>query len=198
MDIQKLTGVVPDEVFQELPTVMSKFSLNTTLRLSHFLSQCSHESNGFKFTSENLNYSADGLLKIFPKYFNAVTAPQYAHQPEKIANYVYANRLGNGPVESGDGFAFRGRGYIQLTGKNNYRDFGTSVNIDVTTTPDLVATKYPLLSAGWFFYKNGIYLIADQGNSVDVITAVTKRINGGTIGLDDRIAKFKQFYGLLS
>ena len=197
MDISKLNGVVPSNVLQQIPTVVEKFAINTPLRLSHFLSQCAHESGNFKVVNENLNYSANGLLSTFAKYFDANTANQYARNPEKIANHVYANRNGNGPESSGDGYKYRGKGYIQLTGKSNYKSFSDAIGEDCVSNSDLVATKYPLASAAWFFSKNGINAIADQGSSTSVITLVTKKINGGTNGLDDRIQYFNKFYNLL-
>ena len=198
MEINNLKGVIPDAVFDELPEVMKKFEIDTPLRLSHFLGQCAHESNGFKVKNENLNYSADGLKKIFPKYFPDDLADEYARQPEKIANRVYSNRMGNGDEESGDGWAYRGAGYVQLTGRNNYVDFGESIDIDIENNPDLVREEYPLLSAAWFFYKNGINEISDMGSSIDIIKKVTKKVNGGLIGIDSRITLFNKFYNLLS
>ena len=198
MEINNLEGVIPDAVFDELPEVMKKFEIDTPLRLSHFLGQCAHESNGFKVKNENLNYSADGLKKIFPKYFPDDLADEYARQPEKIANRVYSNRMGNGDEESGDGWAYRGAGYVQLTGRNNYVDFGESIDIDIENNPDLVREEYPLLSAAWFFYKNGINEISDMGSSIDIIKKVTKKVTGGLIGIDSRITLFNKFYNLLS
>ena len=185
---------VSPAVLLEIPTVAEKFGVTTPLRLAHFLAQCAHESANFTAVKENLNYSADGLRKIFGKYFPTdALAAQYARQPEKIANRVYASRMGNGNEVSGDGFKFRGRGYIQLTGKENYAAFDKIVEEDILTNPDLVATKYPLLSAAFFFNKNGLWAICDKGDSIDVVTMVTKRVNGGTHGLEDRINKFKLF-----
>lgn len=197
MNINNLRGIIPDNILQQIPFIVETFKINTPLRLSHFLSQCMHESGNFKFLVENLNYSENGLLSTFPKYFSSGGASQYARKPEKIANRVYANRMGNGNEWSGDGWKYRGRGYIQLTGKANYALFAQAVREDVVTYPDLVATKYPLASAAWFFHRNALNTIADKGPSVDVITAVTRRINGGTKGLNDRISKFNQIYPLL-
>jgi putative chitinase len=198
MDINKLKGHVPDAVIAQLPDTMAKFELNTALRLAHFLAQAGHESGGFKAVNENLNYSAKGLLGVFKKYFPSTTkATEYERKPEKIANLVYGGRMGNGPEATGEGFKFRGRGYIQLTGKDNYRAFDAVVPENILEQPDLVATKYPLLSAAWFFHKNGLHKIADQGATDAVITSVTKRVNGGTIGLADRIKHFKEYYDLL-
>ena len=197
MDINKLKGHVPDSVLAQIPAVMEKFGINTPLRLAHFLAQCSHESGHWKAVSENLNYSADGLKKIFPKYFPGTINESYARNPEKIASRVYASRMGNGDEASKEGWKFRGRGYIQLTGKANYQAFDKIVEEDLMANPDLVATKYPLLSAAWFFSKNSINAIADKGADDATVTAVSKRVNGGTIGLADRIKNFKTIYALL-
>ena len=198
MDINKLKGHVPDAVITQIPSVMTTFKIDTALRLSHFLAQCGHESAGFKAVQENLNYGAKGLLGIFKKYFpTEAKALQYERKPEKIANLVYGGRMGNGDEVSGDGYKFRGRGYIQLTGKNNYAAFGKAINEDITANPDLVATKYPLLSAAWFWSSNGLNTLADKGADDASVTAITKRVNGGTIGLPDRIKHFKEYYTLL-
>ena len=198
MDINKLKGHIPDAVIAQLPDTIAKFELNTPLRLSHFLAQAGHESGGFKAVNENLNYGAKGLLSIFKKYFpTEEKAKLYERKPEKIANLVYGSRMGNGPEASGEGYKFRGRGYIQLTGKDNYKAFDAVVAESIVENPDLVATKYPLLSAAWFFHKNGLHKIADQGATDAVVTSVTKRVNGGTIGLPDRIKHFKEYYSLL-
>lgn len=198
MDVNKLKGHVPDAVIAQLPDTMAKFELNTPLRLAHFLAQAGHESGGFKAVNENLNYGAKGLLTIFKKYFpSSVKAEAYQRQPEKIANLVYGGRMGNGPEATGEGFKFRGRGYIQLTGKDNYKAFDAVVPENLLESPDLVATKYPLLSAAWFFHKNGLHKIADEGATEAVVTKVTKRVNGGTIGLADRIKHFNEYYTLL-
>jgi len=198
MDISKLKGHIPDAVLPLLDGVIKKFEINTPLRLAHFLAQASHESGNFKAVRENLNYSAEGLVKIFPKYFpNMEVAILYAKKPEKIANIVYANRMGNGNEDSGDGFKFRGRGYIQLTGKQNYTLFGQVIGQDLVNNPDKVATDYPLLSAAWFFHKNGLHKIADEGAEDIVVTKITKRVNGGTIGLDHRKKEFKKYLNIL-
>ena len=197
MDIQKLKGHIPDTVLAQIPSVMEKFKIDTPLELAHFLAQCGHESGNFKAVSENLNYSADGLKKIFPKYFPGNLNESYARKPEAIASRVYASRMGNGDEASKEGFKFRGRGYIQLTGKANYAEFDKFVEDDILANPDLVATKYPLLSAAWFFSKNKLNEIASKGADDATVTAVTKRVNGGTIGLADRIKHFKEFYSLL-
>jgi putative chitinase len=198
INLTKLKGHIPDGVLSQIPETMSKFNINTPLRLAHFLSQCSHESIGFTAVKENVNYSADGLKKIFPKYFPGNLSESYARNPEKIASKVYGGRMGNGDESTKEGWKFRGRGYLQLTGKVNYSAFGKSINEDTITNPDIVATKYPLLSAAWFFTSNNLWSICDKGSSVEVITQLTKRINGGKIGLDDRIKEFKEYHKLLS
>lgn len=198
IDLTKLKGHIPDAVITQIPTVMEKFQINTPLRLAHFLAQCGHESGGFRAVQENLNYSADGLKKIFPKYFPGNLAESYARNPEKIASKVYGGRMGNGDETTKEGFKFRGRGYIQLTGKSNYTAFANAIGEDTVSNPDLVATKYPLASAAWFFSKNGLNSIADKGADPATVTAVTKRVNGGTIGLADRIKHFTEYYKLLA
>ncbi len=198
IDLSKLKGHVPDTVISQIPEVMEKFQINTPLRLAHFLAQCGHESGNFKATQENLNYSADGLKKIFPKYFPGNLSESYARNPEKIASKVYGGRMGNGDESTKEGYKFRGRGYIQLTGKANYAAFAKAINEDTVSNPDLVSTKYPLASAAWFFSKNGLNAIADKGADDATVTAVTKRVNGGTIGLADRIKHFKEYYHLLA
>jgi putative chitinase len=199
LKLEKLKGHIPDSVIAQIPDTAAKFGINTPLRLAHFLAQCGHESGGFKATQENLNYSAKGLMGIFKKYFPTQTlAEQYQRNPQKIASKVYGGRMGNGPESTGEGFKFRGRGYIQLTGKENYTAFGKSINEDMTANPDKVATHYPLLSAAWFFSKNGLHKMADTGATDAVVTSITKRVNGGTIGLADRIKHFKEYYHLLA
>lgn len=197
LNIQKLKGHIPDAVIAQIPDTAKKFNITTNLRLAHFLSQCGHESGGFKAVSENLNYSADGLKRTFGKYFPGNLAESYAKQPEKIASRVYGNRMGNGDETSNEGFKFRGRGYIQLTGKANYTSFTKFIGEDCVANPDLVATKYPLASAAFFFDSNKLWSICDKGADDATVTAVTKRVNGGTIGLVDRIKHFKEYYNLL-
>jgi len=192
-----LKGHVPDAVIAQIPDTAKKFNITNPLRLAHFLAQCGHESGGFKATQENLNYSADGLKKIFPKYFPGNLNESYARQPEKIASRVYGSRMGNGDESTGEGYKFRGRGYIQLTGKSNYTNFAKFIGEDTVANPDLVATKYPLASAAFFFDSNKLWSICDKGADDATVTAVTKRVNGGTIGLPDRIKHFKEYYALL-
>jgi putative chitinase len=141
LKLEKLRGHIPDAVIAQIPDTAAKFQINTPLRLAHFLAQCGHESGGFRATQENLNYSAKGLMGIFKKYFpTQALAEQYQRNPQKIASKVYGGRMGNGPESTGEGFKFRGRGYIQLTGKENYTAFGKSINEDMTANPDKVAT----------------------------------------------------------
>ena len=199
MNIEKLKGNIPDIIILQIMSIVDKFELNTPLRLSHFLAQAAHESGNFKLVNENLNYSAKGLRGVFPKYFPTdEKAIQYERQPQKIANLVYGSRMGNGPEASGDGYTYRGRGFIQLTGKNSYAAFTKSIGEDCVTNPDLVATKYPLTSAAWYFHTNGLHKIADEGSTSDVVTKITKRVNGGVIGLSQRLNEFGKFYKLLT
>jgi len=199
LKLDTLKGHIPDSVIAMIPEVASKFEINTPLRLAHFLAQCGHESGGFKLTKENLNYSAKGLNGIFKKYFPTLeSAVPYERKPEKIANKVYGGRMGNGAEASGEGWKFHGRGFIQLTGKENYTAFTKSIGEDCIANPDLVASKYALASAAWFFNKNGLHKMADGGANDDTVTKITKRVNGGTIGLPDRIKHFKEYYHLLA
>ncbi len=199
LKLDKLKGHIPDAVIQLIPDTAAKFEINSPLRLAHFLAQCGHESGGFKATQENLNYSAKGLMGTFKKYFPTEDiANAYQRNPQKIANKVYANRMANGDEASGDGYKFRGRGYIQLTGKDNYTQFGRAIEENITSNPDVVSGKYALLSAAWFWSKNGLNKLADGGATDAVVTSITKRVNGGTIGLPDRIKHFKEYYHLLA
>jgi putative chitinase len=195
--LDALKGHVPDSVIAQIPDTAAKFNITNPLRLAHFLAQCGHESGGFKFINENLNYSADGLKKIFGKYFPGDLANSYARNPEKIASRVYGARMGNGDESTGEGYKYRGRGYIQLTGKSNYTGFAKFIGEDTVANPDLVATKYPLASAAFFFDSNKLWSICDKGADEATVTAVTKRVNGGTIGLPDRIKHFNEYYNLL-
>jgi putative chitinase len=160
-----------------------------------FLSQLAHESGNFQFTSENLNYSADALRRVFGKYFPTdAEAQKYARQPERIANRVYANRMGNGSETSGDGWKYRGRGLIQLTGKDNYAAFATQNKNNALQNPDLVAEpEMAVESAGWFWATNRLNQLADTGD----VKAVTRRINGGFNGLADREAKYNKLMKIL-
>jgi putative chitinase len=168
----------------------------TPERAAHFFAQTAHESGNFKAFSENLNYGAKGLLGIFKKYFpTEAKALEYERKPEMIANLVYASRMGNGDEQSGDGYKFRGRGALQLTGKDNYKAFSDYMKKpEIMTNPDLVATQYSFESAIFFFDKNKLWDICDKGVSKDTILALTKRINGGTHGLEDREEKTFKYY----
>jgi putative chitinase len=195
--LQTKMGLTPDGVFGAgtLKAAMDFYKL-TPVRAAHFFAQTGHESGDFKAFSENLNYSAKGLRGVFGKYFPTdVIAAQYERQPEKIANRVYSGRMGNGDESSGDGWKYRGRGALQLTGKSNYQAFANSCNRpDVMTNPDLVAGELAFESAMFFFEKNKLWAICDQGVNDASILSLTKKINGGTLGLDDRKAKTLKYY----
>lgn len=196
LKLDKLKGHIPDSVIAQIPEVVTRFGIDTPIRLAHFLAQCAHESGNFKIVTENLNYSAEGLRRIFPKYFPGNLSESFARNPERIANRVYGGRMGNGSENTGEGFRFRGRGYIQLTGRNNYAEFDKFVTENILENPDLVATKYPLLSAAWFFNKNCLRRATDASDAA--VTAVSRCVNGGTIGLADRLKHFKEYHKLLS
>ena len=172
------------ELYKSLNTVLPKYEINTVDRVAAFLAQCGHESLDFTVLQENLNYGAKGLLGLFKKYFpNEALAKEYERKPEKIANKIYANRLGNGPESSGDGWAHRGRGAIQLTGKLNYQAFANSIGLTLDDAVHYCETMDGAIeSACWFWSKNKLNTIADKND----IVLLTKRINGGTIGLEDR------------
>jgi len=196
VELQKKIGVTADGAFG--PGTFKKaaaFYKLSPARAAHFFAQTAHESGNFKAFSENLNYGAKGLRGIFGKYFKTdLEARMYERQPQKIANRVYANRMGNGPESSGDGWKFRGRGALQLTGHDNYKAFADYIGRpDVMDNPDLVAGELCFESALWFFDKNKLWSICDQGINDAAILALTKRINGGTHGLDDRKAKTKKY-----
>ena len=195
--LENLKGHIPDSVLVQIPVAAEKFNISNVLRLAHFLAQCGHESGGFKDVSEKLNYSSERLKVIFPKYFPGDLSDSYANNPVKIASRVYASRMGNGDEASGDGYKFRGRGYIQLTGKNNYTSFAKYIGEDTVANPDLVSTKYPLASAGFYFDTNKIWSICDKGDAAAFVTAVTRAVNSGLIGLPDRINHFNEYYNLL-
>jgi putative chitinase len=167
----------------------------TPVRAAHFFAQTSHETGGFALFTENLNYSAASLQAVFGKYFPGNLEESYARQPEKIANRVYGSRMGNGDEASGDGYKYRGRGALQLTGKDNYKAFATYLNKpEILTNPDLVATTYSFESAMFFFDKNKLWSICDKGINDAAILELTKRINGGTNGLEDRKVKTYKYY----
>jgi putative chitinase len=203
IDVNQLTGLISPDVIKQIPLVIDLFKINTPLRVSHFLAQCAQESWNFREVYENLNYGAKALRTVFPRYFTTdAMAAEYARQPEKIANYVYddANRSARGKLGNtspGDGWRYRGRGFIQLTGKNNYAAFNRFVDEDVVANPDLVATKYPLVSAGWFWDITKLNATADKGSSEADVRAVTLIVNGGTHGLPARINYFNRFHDRL-
>lgn len=181
---------VADTYLPYLNKYMAECHINTPLRVCHFLAQIAHESGELKYTSENLNYSASGLLSTFPKYFNSTTAAKYARKPQAIASHVYANRLGNGDEASGDGWKYRGRGLIQYTGKDNYKEYATWCGYDVVKNPDLLSQPLGAVrSACHFFDAHGCNLLADRDNGKDntVCINITKKINGGRNGLVERI-----------
>ena len=197
--LQERAGVAADGAFGPgtMKAAMTLLKL-TPIRAAHFFAQTSHETGGFKAFSENLNYSAQGLQGIFGKYFPGNLEESYARQPEKIANRVYADRMGNGNEASGDGWKYRGRGALQLTGKANYEAFSKHLaKPEIITNPDLVANELAFESAMFFFDRNKLWDICDKGSDDATVTAVTKRVNGGTIGLADRIKHFKEYFGLL-
>jgi putative chitinase len=186
---EQLAQLIPgnqyiDHWYEALCTLLPDYEINTPNRVAAFLAQCAHESGGFKALKENLNYQAASLCRVFPKYFpNMDVANQYAHNQEAIANRVYGGRMGNGPESTGDGFKYCGRGLIQLTGKQNYTKFAESIDTPIEDIPEFLGTfEGAIQSACWFWETNNLNQYADSG---DILT-MTKRINGGTIGLEDR------------
>jgi putative chitinase len=184
--------------YPALVDILPKYQINTEKRVSAWLAQCGHESGDFNILQENLNYSAKGLKTVFSKYFlTEEMANQYQRNPEKIANYVYGNRMGNGPENTGDGFKFRGRGLIQITGKQNYTAcsealYGSKILLE---NPDLlVEIDGAVRSACWFWNSRKLNTEADKEDHV----ALTKKINGGTHGLDDRIARYNRCFPILN
>lgn len=179
-----------------LVEVFQRFGIDTPIRQAAFIGQCAHESANFKVLEENLNYSAEALMRVWPGRFPTLdVAKQYARDPEKIANKVYGGRMGNGPEESGDGWLYHGRGLIQLTGKDNYMLAGDSLRQDFIYSPDLIlAPRWAALTAGWYWSKRNLNKEADANDFV----GMTKKINGGTIGLDDRIAHIQHAQAVLT
>jgi putative chitinase len=176
-----------EALIDDLNGAIGSADLSTPERLAWFIAQCGHESDGFKFFVENLNYRAESLCRTWPSHFNEENANEYAHNPEKIANRAYANRMGNGSEESGDGWSFRGRGAIQITGRKAYEACSRDMGIDLIGNPDIVETPSgALATAAWFWTKNNLNKYADNNDAV----GLTKAINGGTIGLEDRVARF--------
>lgn len=199
IDLQKKLGVTADNQFGPgtLKAAAAFFKLSPA-RAAHFFGQCSHETGEFKLFEENLNYSADGLKRIFSKYFPAdALALGYARKPEKIANRVYSSRMGNGDEKSGDGWKFRGRGALQTTGKDNYKQLAEHVkDPNILSNPDLVETTYAFEAALFYFDRNGLWKHCDVVDDAHILK-VTKAVNGGTNGLDDRIKKTKKYYSYL-
>jgi len=186
---------IVDSFIDPINKTLERFEINTPQRVSMFIAQVGHESGGLNHTKENLNYKAEGLTKIFPKYFKDVDPNDYAHNPEKIANRVYANRMGNGDEDSGDGFKFCGRGLIQLTGRDNYTRFAHDIGMELDEAVTYLGTaEGAAMSAGWFWSKNGLNELADAGDVVHC----TKKINGGTIGLEERTALYEEALGIFS
>lgn len=198
--LQEKIGAKPDGSFgpDTLKKAMAYFKM-TPERAAHFFGQTAHETGGFAAFSENLNYSAKGLLTTFGKYFTPATAQEYARQPIKIASRVYGDRMGNGNEASKEGWTYRGRGALQTTGKANYKVFAEHLKKpEILTNPDLVATEFAFESAIFFFDRNKLWDIADKGVDDKTILAITKRINGGTNGLKDRISLTKRYYSWLT
>jgi putative chitinase len=195
--LNKLHNKIPIQVLNELGDVMKQFGITNSFRLTHFLAQVAHESGNFRYTRENLNYSTEGLLKVFPKYFDKNTAPLYARRPQAIANMVYNGRMGN-KLKSNDGWMFRGAGFIQLTGRTNFKAFSDFIgDSKIMDDPSLVATKYPLTSAAWFFEKRGLWAICDEGVDQNIVKKVTLKVNGGYNGIADRLSKTNVLFNIL-
>lgn len=194
IEAQLLALGIEGKWYEPLKETFEKYQINTPKRQACFIGQCMHESGGFRLLRENLNYSARALMNTWPSRFpDADVAEQYARQPDKIANKVYGGRMGN--TEDGDGAKYIGRGLIQLTGKDNYRAFGDAIGEDLVANPQLVEEpRYAALSAGWFWNKRGLNALAD---AMDV-TTLTKRINGGSIGINDRKAKISMVLNAIS
>ena len=199
---QQNNGLKPDGVIGKitLAKIKEDCKIATDIQLAHFMGQCHHETGGFRVSSENLNYDSAGLKRVFSKYFPTdILATQYARQPMKIANRVYASRMGNSNEASGDGWRFRGRGAIQLTGKSNYQSFSDYIkDNEVMSNPDLVANKYFFESAEFFFNRNNLWAITNKGIDGTVIRQLTRRINGGFHGIEDRIRQTNLYYSILS
>ena len=196
MNIEQLRQLdIPEEWFEPFQETFARFEINTALRKAAFIGQCGHESGGFRVLEENLNYKPEALMRVWPSRFDAENVDEYAHEPEKIANKVYAGRMGNGNEESGEGWKYHGRGIIQLTGKDNYTLCGDSLQADLLHHPELlVGQQYAALSAGWFWRKHGLNELADTKQ----YETMTKRINGGLLGQDDRLKRINHALEVLS
>lgn len=206
-NFQRKYGLLPDGIIgkKTLLKIMEILNISSKEQLANFMGQCAHESGDFKVVFENLNYSSDGLLKIFPKYFTKENVSNYSGDPEKIANKVYSNRMGNGNESSGDGWKHRGMGFIQLTGKYNHDSFADYIgNPKIKEVPGLIATEYPFESAKYYFDKNDLWKYSKEVTN-ESISKLSKAINIGNInsnkipnGLDDRIKKTKYYYNLIN
>lgn len=205
MNINVLRDIIPQEALDEIDECIKHFHIHSPLRLAHFLAQVSHESGNFRWKTENLNYSKEALMSVFRKYFpTEAIAAQYARKPEMIANRAYGNRMGNGDEASGDGWKYRGRGYIQCTGKVTYVQFQKYMLLnvedyrdDVVANPDLIADKYPMMSAAWYWDSRNLNEIAEKGGTDEIVKQITRRVNGGLNGIYDRLKKFDMFYNKL-
>ena len=183
-----------DHWTEALNKILPDYDISTPQRVAAFLAQTAHESGGYTALHENLNYTAQSLCRVWPSHFNAGIADQYAHNPEKIANRAYAGRMGNGPEESGDGWNFCGRGLLQVTGRVNYQAFADSVGMNINDVPAFLQTfEGAVQSACWFWENNNLNAYADNGDFV----TMTKKINGGTLGLDDRTARYQHAVQIL-
>lgn len=201
LTVEKFQEIIQDnddflQWYEALSTSLPDYQIDTLPRIAAFIAQCSHESGDFKFIRENLNYRWSSLMRVFPKYFpTEELARRYANNPQAIASRVYANRMGNGPESSGEGWLYRGRGIIQITGKNNYTKIAEAFGLTLEEVPDFLETyDGAVLSACWFWDTNGLNRLAD----VSDITGMTRRINGGTNGLADRIARYNRVFEILS
>jgi len=196
--LDKFNGQIPPNVIEQIPDTALKFGIENPLRLAHLLAQCGHESGGFKLSEENLNYTAPRLCAVFPKRFTPDIAKGYSRKPEMIGNRAYALKNGNGDEASGDGYKFRGRGFIQLTGRSNYAAFDAYVEDDILANPDLVASKYALASAAFYFKNNNLWNLCDKGNTEKHVQVVTRRVNGpAMLGLSERQQLFRKYYSNL-
>ena len=194
----QFASIVPqgtaNDFYTPLVTTLERYDITTPERIAAFLSQILHESSDLRRLTENLNYSAGGLVKTFPKYFNGLNALEYARKPQMIANKVYANRMGNGDEQSGDGWKFRGRGAIQITGHDNYKHLSEDLKFDFVLHPDwLTLENYALLSAGWYWDMRKINVEADFRDNV----AIRQKVNGGKIGLDDTVARYNKYISII-
>lgn len=193
--IQKHVGAIQDGIIgnETLSKFRQKYGISKAMT-AHFFGNIDHESGGFRIVRENMNYSASRLLQVFPRYFTKETAMQHAHKPDLIGNRVYGGRMGNAPDE---GYKFRGRGFLQLTGKNNYRAFGEYIGVDLIDNPDLAATDYPIESAIFFFQSNKLFSLVDDISELS-IQKVRRRVNGGLNGINDVRNKVHKYYNLMT